>query len=303
MSLVQSFVRALTFRLPLMRGDDVLALQRRLTQIGAFRGSLDGLFGEDVDEAVRGFQRAKGLAVDGIVGPRTWSALFDGAAGSGADNRLLAVVAELTTAHRFLDSVPWMLGPRGLSIDGGSPEGSGGEPKTVRRVWNAYGPVAAESAEAMGVPVELIVATICTESGGDAASVREEPGYVSDGATPNKVSPGVMQTLISTARAALADPTIDRAWLLDPANSIRAGTAYIASQWKTTHLDPPKVACAYNAGGVYHNPSPGNRWKMRQYPINSPHHADRFVKWFNDCFLLFEREQVTPAASFFRVLR
>jgi len=69
------------------------------------------------------------------------------------------------------------------------------------------------------------------------------------------------------------------------------------------HEKDPEVACAYNAGSVYRNPVPGNRWKMRQYPINSPHHADRFVKWFNDCFRLFERERVTPAASFSRALR
>ena len=41
-----------------------------------------------------------------------------------------------------------------------------------------------------------------------------------------------------------------RAWLLEPDNSIQAGTAYIASQSSKTDLDPPKVSCAYNAGGV-----------------------------------------------------
>ncbi|OGG44938.1 MAG: hypothetical protein A3F84_05705 [Candidatus Handelsmanbacteria bacterium RIFCSPLOWO2_12_FULL_64_10] len=153
------------------------------------------------------------------------------------------------------------------------------------------------------MPVELIVATICAETGGDPSAVREEPGYVSDAQTPGKVSPGLMQTLISTARGVLGDEAIDRRWLLEPDNSIRAGTAYIASQWKATHLDPPKVACAYNAGGVYPNLSPQNRWKMRQYPINTSAHADRFVRWFNECFVMFEQDGLTPELSFFRLVR
>jgi soluble lytic murein transglycosylase-like protein len=99
-----------------------------------------------------------------------------------------------------------------------------------------------------------------------------------------------MQTLISTARAAAGDDSITAKMLETPRVSINAGVAYIASQFNVTGFDPPKVACAYNAGGIYYNPSPNNRWKMRQYPIGTAHHADRFISFFNDCFCVIRAE-------------
>jgi peptidoglycan hydrolase-like protein with peptidoglycan-binding domain len=40
--------------------------------------AVDGIFGPKTDEAVRGFQQALGITVDGIVGPVTWRALVSG---------------------------------------------------------------------------------------------------------------------------------------------------------------------------------------------------------------------------------
>lgn len=39
---------------------------------------IDGIFGPETDAAVRGFQQALEIAVDGIVGPVTWRALVSG---------------------------------------------------------------------------------------------------------------------------------------------------------------------------------------------------------------------------------
>ena len=57
------------------RGSHVTFLQRSLHRAGFSPGAVDGIFGARTDAAVRAFQRARGLAVDGIVGTRTWGAL------------------------------------------------------------------------------------------------------------------------------------------------------------------------------------------------------------------------------------
>jgi peptidoglycan hydrolase-like protein with peptidoglycan-binding domain/DNA invertase Pin-like site-specific DNA recombinase len=54
---------------------EVRALQRRLRRLGHAPGPVDGLYGPLTEAAVERLQSARGLAVDGIVGPRTRRAL------------------------------------------------------------------------------------------------------------------------------------------------------------------------------------------------------------------------------------
>jgi len=53
----------------------VAALQVGLRARGVYAGPIDGLFGPQTEKAVRHLQRRRGLAVDGIPGPRTRAAL------------------------------------------------------------------------------------------------------------------------------------------------------------------------------------------------------------------------------------
>ncbi len=54
---------------PLTRGPDVEEIQRRLGI------EVDGIYGAVTETAVRNFQAARGLTVDGVAGPRFWTEL------------------------------------------------------------------------------------------------------------------------------------------------------------------------------------------------------------------------------------
>jgi peptidoglycan hydrolase-like protein with peptidoglycan-binding domain len=312
-----ALARELSFRLPLQRGDDVRAVQQALIRAGSLQGAADGIFGPATHRAVLDFQRRMqarhpGFAADGIVGRQSWSALFPDTAphpikGYASPEAALGGATDWRAALRpyvqrlMAGSAPplgqgvrrWRLSPEGLWVEGFvAPPRSPGKPETATRCWRDFRAAFETCAAAYGVPVELLIATACTESGGRAQAIREEPGFISDAATPHRVSPGLMQTLISTAREVLGDASLDRARLLDPGTSIRAGAAMIRAQairrHLPTHFDPPLVAIAYNAGSLRARadgaPDP---WGLVQTMRGGHTHADAFVAFFNDCFAVF----------------
>jgi N-acetylmuramoyl-L-alanine amidase len=66
--------RLLYHRRPMLRGDDVAELQRRLCALGFDTGRADGIFGPDTEQAVRDFQRNAALTNDGVCGRDTLAA-------------------------------------------------------------------------------------------------------------------------------------------------------------------------------------------------------------------------------------
>lgn len=58
------------------KGNQVKTLQRLLFAMGYYSEKVDGDFGVKTNAAVKGYQKAKGLTVDGIVGKNTWSKLL-----------------------------------------------------------------------------------------------------------------------------------------------------------------------------------------------------------------------------------
>lgn len=63
--------RLLYLRQPPMRGDDVLAIQQILNELGFACGAEDGIFRQQTEDALLEFQRNMGLTTDGMVGEAT----------------------------------------------------------------------------------------------------------------------------------------------------------------------------------------------------------------------------------------
>ncbi|MGM4981888.1 peptidoglycan-binding protein [Rhizobium sp. 11_C7_N12_5] len=60
-----------------MSGSSIEDLQRGLTAAGVYHLTIDGFFGPGTEQAIRAFQKASGLTVDGVAGAKTIGALRD----------------------------------------------------------------------------------------------------------------------------------------------------------------------------------------------------------------------------------
>ena len=65
-------------------GDEVRRIQQKLADLGYSVGSVDGIYGQRTQSAVKAFQRNVGLTADGIAGPATL--LYLGLGGSSGSN-------------------------------------------------------------------------------------------------------------------------------------------------------------------------------------------------------------------------
>lgn len=110
--------RLLYRRIPMIRGDDVADLQRRLGALGFDTGRVDGIFGDQTSLALADFQRNVGITVDAMLGRTTLEDLLRLQSRAGADSQLVSGVREresLRRARRSLAELEVAVGhPGGL---------------------------------------------------------------------------------------------------------------------------------------------------------------------------------------------
>ncbi|MEE8497462.1 MAG: peptidoglycan-binding protein [Acidimicrobiia bacterium] len=120
------------------RGLVVIEVQSLLTDAGFSLGRVDGVFGSLTESAVRAFQSAEGLSVDGVVGPQTFAAL------SGEVQRVIIT--------RFGDTGPAVVEVQSLLATGGF------SPGPVDGIFGSLTQSAVRALQtARGLPVDGIV--------------------------------------------------------------------------------------------------------------------------------------------------
>ncbi len=210
-------------------------------------------------------------------------------------------IGRLTHWQSFRNSVPWRLTADGIVTRRGPVRISRREQyrlKSVPTAWRKYGSLIRAAARRYRVPAELFLTIIVNESALNPRAFQTYRGYISDRETPDRISVGLGGVLISTARFMLRNPSIDRAWLENPANNIRMIGIYLNRQYRLTRFDPPKVAAAYNAGGLYRQNGRKNRWKLRNHPIGRSVYIDLFVAVFDESMRYLATLRHRPRESF-----
>lgn len=89
-------------------GNEVTSIQNALKSRGYYTGAVDGIFGSKTLAAVKNFQKARGLTVDGIAGPQTLKALGVSSGGgySSNDYNLLArIISAESRGEPYLGQV------------------------------------------------------------------------------------------------------------------------------------------------------------------------------------------------------
>lgn len=103
--------RLLYHRIPMMRGDDVAELQRRLNSLGFDIGKVDAILGPDTLRGLMEFQSNRRLAEDGLAGPEVISELELMVTATRKPGR------ETVRDHQWLERLPESIAGQHVYID------------------------------------------------------------------------------------------------------------------------------------------------------------------------------------------
>ncbi len=102
------------------QGPEVAAIQAQLNNLGFNAGAADGDFGSATVNAVKTFQRSRGLEADGVVGAQTYLALMGRDIPASRDSSTATVRRVVQTSLRYT-GVPYVFGgtsPSGFDCSG-----------------------------------------------------------------------------------------------------------------------------------------------------------------------------------------
>lgn len=175
--------RLLYLRTPMLRGDDVAVLQRKLSALGFDAGRVDGIFGPATERALKDFQRNSGITVDGVGGPDVLACLVR--LGGSAD--AASGVAGVRERERLRQAPRQLLDRRVVVGETGGLEALA--TTTGRALHEAGARVAvlhdpdpsAQAAEANGFEADLYLGIAISPDGAPQIAYYATPGFESAG--------------------------------------------------------------------------------------------------------------------------
>lgn len=95
-------------------GSDVKSVQTRLKELGYYTGSIDGKYGSGTMAAVKAFQKANGLSVDGLAGSATYAKLYSGSAVSAGGSSSSSSGSSSNSSSSSSSGSSWVIPKRTL---------------------------------------------------------------------------------------------------------------------------------------------------------------------------------------------
>jgi len=153
----------------MLQGDDVAELQERLLSLGFSPDRVDGIFGTNTEQAVRRFQGAVGLAVDGSVGPETLRAFADLArsVSGGSPHTLREQELVRRSGHRLLGRIVVLDPGHGGDDRGTESEVTLDLARRIEGRLSAIGVTVLFTRSATTGPDDLLRATMANQAGAD----------------------------------------------------------------------------------------------------------------------------------------
>jgi len=267
---------------------------------------LTGLRDAEADEQVRFYEDNGGIAEKIPEGGGLFSVkvsfLAPPSPGSSVDWSSTPTVGQSNWHSRRAGFNEWRHDSDGVYLRQNPtvPVRSNGSPVTCSMIMDEYASDIFRASITHGVPPEIIIMTIATETAMFRQVKFTGPKTFRWEPRPRTYSAGPMQILATTARRVIReqglgyDPDdVAPSFASEPSSrparlrlyegdvNIDLGTAYIKGKLPETGLDPILVAAAYNAGSL--KDTTANAWGL----VHHGDHLDRAGKWFGDaCFLM-----------------
>ena len=188
-----------------------------------------------------------------------------------------AIQAMMSPHSASPNGVSWALTPSGVDVNG---ESLPLEAAAVSRLDGLWAKYASRLPTTARVPAELVLALLdlAANSGGMTTFLSGCDKLVPE-RTPERVAIGPLQVTLSEARTALARLDLAVKDLADADLALQAGVQAIALRSQETLFDPPLVAAAHLASGLFLDHATANRWRLAQGgPVVL---IDRFLASFN----------------------